>query len=223
MDKTINVAIDGPAGAGKSTIAREVSKRLGFIYIDTGAMYRAVALYAILNDIDTKDKESICLMLPDINIDIKHDNGSQSVFLNGKDVTDSIRNEDVSVAASNVAVIPEVRLKLLDLQRQLAQKHSVIMDGRDIGTYVLPNADIKVFLTASAKERAGRRYLELTEKGQKCDFEDVLKDMEYRDKNDSTREFAPLKQADDAIIIDTTDYNLENSINIVYNAITERL
>jgi cytidylate kinase len=223
LDKTINVAIDGPAGAGKSTIAREVSKRLGFIYIDTGAMYRAVALYAILNDIDTKDKESICLMLPDINIDIKHDNGSQSVFLNGKDVTDSIRNEDVSVAASNVAVIPEVRLKLLDLQRQLAQKHSVIMDGRDIGTYVLPNADIKVFLTASAKERAGRRYLELTEKGQKCDFEDVLKDMEYRDKNDSTREFAPLKQADDAIIIDTTDYNLENSINIVYNAITERL
>ena len=223
MDKTINVAIDGPAGAGKSTIAREVSKRLGFIYIDTGAMYRAVALYAILNDIDTKDKESICLMLPDINLDIKHDNGSQSDFLNGKDVTVSIRIEDVSVAASNVAVIPEVRLKLLDLQRQLAQKHSVIMDGRDIGTYVLPNADIKVFLTASAKERAGRRYLELTEKGQKCDFEDVLKDMEYRDKNDSTREFAPLKQADDAIIIDTTDYNLENSINIVYNAITERL
>ena len=223
MDKTINVAIDGPAGAGKSTIAREVSKRLGFIYIDTGAMYRAVALYAILNDIDTKDKESICLMLPDINIDIKHDNGSQSVFLNGKDVTDSIRKEDVSGADSIVAVKTEVRIKLLDLQRQLAQKHSVIMDGRDIGTYVLPNADIKVFLTASAKERAGRRYLELTEKGQKCDFEDVLKDMEYRDKNDSTREFAPLKQADDAIIIDTTDYNLENSINIVYNAITERL
>ena len=186
-------------------------------------MYRAVALYAIMNNIDTKDAKSVCSILPSVNIEIKHNNNGQIVILNGKDVTDEIRRAEVSIGASNVAVIPEVRLKLVELQRELARRNNVIMDGRDIGTYVLPDADIKIFLTASCEERARRRYEELIAGGQKCDLKEVIKDMEYRDKNDSTREFAPLKQADDAIVLDTTGNELEESINCIYNIIMERL
>lgn len=222
---TIKIAIDGPAGAGKSTIAKIVARQLGFIYIDTGAMYRAVALKAIQNNIDTKNEiEKVCGILKDINIDIKHDKeNSQLVFLDNEDVTNKIRTSEVSIGASNVACIPEVRLKLVELQRKLARENNVIMDGRDIGTYVLPDADIKIFLTASPEERAKRRYEEMLMKGYTCNYEDVKKDILYRDQNDSSRSFAPLKAADDAIIVDTSGNELEESVDIILNIIKERL
>ena len=221
---TVKIAIDGPAGAGKSTIAKIVAKELGFIYIDTGAMYRAVALKAIRNNIDTKSQiNEVCSLLDDLNIDIRHDKEGQLVFLDNEDVTDKIRTSEVSVGASNVACIPEVRMKLVELQRKLAEKHNVIMDGRDIGTYVLPDADVKIFLTASVEERAKGRYDEMILKGYKCTFEEVKKDIEYRDQNDSSRAFAPLRPADDAIIIDTTGNELNQSVDIILNTIKERL
>ena len=214
--KTVSVAIDGPAGAGKSTISKTIAKELGFVYIDTGAMYRAVALYAIEHDADTKNSDGeLVELLDDINIDLSYIDDTQHIFLNGKDVSADIRRPEVSIGASNVAVVPEVRLKLVDLQRELAAKTNVVMDGRDIGTHVLPNAEVKIFLTASVDERARRRYDELIAKGTKCEYEDVKRDMEYRDNNDSTREFAPLKQADDAQLIDTTGNTLEQSIAVL--------
>lgn len=222
--KTVKIAIDGPAGAGKSTISKIIAKNLGFIYIDTGAMYRAVAYKAILNNIDTKNQvEKVIKLLPNVKIDIKHNNNGQLIFLDGTDVSDKIRTPQVSVGASDVAVIPEVRIKLVDLQRELSKKENVIMDGRDIGTYVLPDADIKIFLTADVSDRAKRRYDEMIEKGVECNFDDVKKDMEYRDKNDSQRAFAPLKAADDAILVDTTGNELETSINLIQSIIKERL
>lgn len=222
--QTTKIAIDGPAGAGKSTIAKIAAKELDFIYIDTGAMYRAVALKAIRNNIDTKnDIEGVAAVLKDINIDIQHDTQGQIIFLDGEDVSSSIRTPDVSIGASNVSAIREVRLKLVDLQRKLAENHNVIMDGRDIGTYVLPNADVKIFLTASVDDRARRRYDELILKGCECQYEDVKKDIEYRDMNDSSRAFAPLKPADDAIILDTTGNELEQSVELVLSVIKERL
>ncbi|MBZ4645774.1 MAG: CMP/dCMP kinase [Petroclostridium sp.] len=220
---TIKIAIDGPAGAGKSTIAKIVAKQLGFIYIDTGAMYRAVALKAIKNNIDTKDTDKVCSILHDLDIDIKYDNNGQVVFLDGQDVTQEIRTPEVSIGASNVAAIPEVRIKLVELQRKLAASNNVIMDGRDIGTYVLPDADIKIFLTASVEDRAKRRYEEMIAKNSFCSLEEVKKDIEYRDKNDSSRAFAPLKIAEDAVVIDTTGNELEESLNIVLQLIKERL
>ncbi|WHH59463.1 (d)CMP kinase [Petroclostridium sp. X23] len=220
---TIKVAIDGPAGAGKSTIAKIVAKQLGFIYIDTGAMYRAVALKAIKNNINTKEANKICIILENIDINIKHDEDGQVVLLDGEDVTQAIRTPEVSVGASNVAAIPQVRIKLVELQRMLAAQNNVIMDGRDIGTYVLPDADIKIFLTASVEDRARRRYEEMKLKYSDCSFEQVKKDIEYRDKNDSSREFAPLKAAEDAVIIDTTNNDLEQSVAVVSNLIRERL
>jgi cytidylate kinase len=220
---TIKIAIDGPAGAGKSTIAKIVAKQLGFIYIDTGAMYRAVALKAIKNNIDTKDTDKVCSILHDLDIDIKYDNNGQVVFLDGQDVTQEIRTPEVSIGASNVAAIPEVRIKLVELQRKLAASNNVIMDGRDIGTYVLPDADIKIFLTASVEDRAKRRYEEMIAKNSFCSLEEVKKDIEYRDKNDSSRAFAPLKIAEDAVVIDTTGNELEESTNIVLQLIKERL
>ncbi len=212
---TVQVALDGPAGAGKSTIAKRVAKDLGFIYIDTGAMYRAVALKAIKSGITPSDEKEVEKMLPILDIDIRHQDGVQKVFLDGEDVSEKIRTPEVSVAASDISAIPKVRLKMVDMQRDLAGSHNVIMDGRDIGTYVLPNAKIKIFLTASTEKRAERRYKELLEKGTSTTFEEVKKDMEYRDKNDSTRAFAPLKVADGAKVIDTSDLNLEESINTV--------
>lgn len=220
---TVKIAIDGPAGAGKSTIAKEVAKKMGYIYIDTGAMYRAVALKAIENGIDTKDVEGVCNILNDIDIDIQYNDKGQAILLDGKDVTLAIRTQEVSKGASDVAVIPQVRMKLVELQRKLAANCNTIMDGRDIGTFVLPDADVKIFLTASIEERARRRYDEMKEKGYVCTFEDIKKDIEYRDKNDSSREFAPLRAADDAIIFDNTGNTLEQSINIVQQLIKERL
>lgn len=206
------VAIDGPAGAGKSTIAKEASKRLSVIYVDTGAMYRTVALYAIEKGVE-KDNNAIIALLDEIDIDIRYTDGTQSIFLNGRDVSGLIRTNEVSMGASAVAVIPEVRLKLVELQRNLAKNQSVIMDGRDIGTYVFPDADVKIFLTASPEKRAQRRYLELIEKGMDADRQNILEDIKKRDKNDSEREFAPLRQADDAVLLDTSDLSLEDAIS----------
>lgn len=209
----MKIAIDGPAGAGKSTISKAAAKKLGFIYIDTGAMYRAVGLAAVRQGIDTTDTEGVTSILDDIEISISYDESGQQIFLNDENVSADIRLPEISVAASNVAVIPAVRLKLVELQRELASHNDVLMDGRDIGTYVLPDAEVKIFLTASVEERAMRRYRELAEKGIQADFDEVKADMEYRDKNDSEREFAPLKPAEDSIILDNTDLSLEQSVD----------
>lgn len=220
----ISIAVDGPAGAGKSTIAKIVANKLGLVYIDTGAMYRSVALYATEKGIDTKnDTSGVISVLDDVDIQLKQDGGVQRVYLCGRDVSERIRMNDISAGASAVAVIPEVRLKLVDLQRKMAQSDDVIMDGRDIGTYVLPNADLKIFLTASLDARSKRRYDELVEKGIECDLATVKSDMTARDKNDSEREFAPLKQAEDAVLVDTSDKTLEESIDIVYNMVKKML
>lgn len=209
----MQIAIDGPAGAGKSTISKKVAKQLGFVYIDTGAMYRSVGLAALNAGVSTTSESALCSIIGDIDIEIRNSGGTQRFFLNKNDVTDKIRDPEVSVAASNVAVIPAVRLKLVELQRKMAESCNVVMDGRDIGTYVLPDAELKVFLTASVDERARRRFDELKQKNQNVTFAEVKRDMEYRDKNDSEREFAPLKPADDSIILDSTDLTVEEVIN----------
>lgn len=211
--KYISVAIDGPAGAGKSSVSKAVAEDLGYTYIDTGAMYRAAALFAIENGIDIKkDTVNLIKRLDEIDIDIRYSDEGQRVLLCGKDVSERIRKEDVSVGASDIAVIGEVRKKLVSLQREMAKRDNVIMDGRDICSYVLPDADVKIFLTASSESRAKRRYDQLTEKGVKCDLEKIKADMEYRDRNDSQRAVAPLKKADDAVLIDTTDLNFNESV-----------
>lgn len=208
----IRVAIDGPAGAGKSSIAKAVAKNLGFVYIDTGAMYRAAAVYALENGIEIVADAFSNEILNKIKIDIEYDDDGQRILLCGRDVSERIREADASIGASDIATIPAVRLKLVELQRRLAEKSSVIMDGRDIGTYVLPDAEVKIFLTASVDERARRRFAELEKKGMAADFEKVKKDIEYRDKNDSEREFAPLKMADDAVLVDTSDMTIDEVI-----------
>lgn len=200
-----NIAIDGPAGAGKSSIAKAVSKELGFIYVDTGALYRAVGLHAIRNNIDTKDVENITAMLDDVSVDLKFVDGEQRVMLNGDDVSSEIRFPEASMAASNVSAIPSVRSFLFDLQRKIASENNCIMDGRDIGTVVLPNASLKIFLTASPEARAKRRYDELIAKGTDVKFDDVLADLNERDYQDTHREIAPLKPAADSVLLDTTD------------------
>ena len=221
--KYISVAVDGPAGAGKSSVSKAVAKSLGYTYIDTGAMYRAVALFAINNGIDAKNEtEKLISRLNEVEIDIKYTDEGQQIYLLGENVSKRIREEDVSVGASNVAVIPEVRKKLVELQRKMAESANVIMDGRDICSYVLPNADVKIFLTASAESRAKRRYDELCEKGIECDFEKIKADMEYRDKNDSQRAVAPLKKADDATLIDTTEYDFDGAVKLVKGLILEK-
>lgn len=207
-----SIAIDGPAGAGKSTIAKKVSSALGFIYIDTGAMYRAVALKAINSGIDTKSQKELAVMMEAVNITISHENGSQRIFLDGKDVSELIRTGEVSVGASNVAVFPEVRLKMVELQRKIAADKDVVMDGRDIGSYVLPKANLKIYLTASVDERARRRYEELLQKGQKVIFEEVREDMVYRDNNDSGRALAPLVKVPDAIEIDSSELLIDEVV-----------
>ena len=220
----INIAIDGPSGAGKSTIAKAVAKELGYVYIDTGAMYRTVGLACVRKGIDTsKETDKVIGLLQEITIDIEYKEGVQHVFLNGEDVSSLIRTPEISLAASHVAVIREVREKMVDFQRNLAKKRDCIMDGRDIGTNVLPDAKIKIFLTADTKDRAKRRYLELIEKGEKVTLEEVLSDMEFRDKNDSSREYMPLRKADDATLIDTTGNTLEESVNLIQSFIKERL
>jgi len=222
---SIQVAIDGPAGAGKSTISKLAAKDLGFVYVDTGAMYRSVALYAIRKGIDIKNNhQGVVDILDEVDVDICYnDNGTQAIMLNGEDVSDKIRTLEVSQGASDVAVIPEVRIKLVELQRQIASAHDVVMDGRDIGTYVLPDATVKIFLTATPEDRARRRMEEMLAKGEEVSFENVLRDVNYRDKNDSSREFAPLKQAEDAIVLDTTGNELEESIRLVIDTIRENI
>lgn len=207
-----SIAIDGPAGAGKSTIAKKVSANLGFIYLDTGAMYRTVALKAIKTGIDTKNQKELAVMMDKLDISISHENNLQKIFLDGEDVSEAIRTPQVSVGASNVAVFPEVRLKMVDLQRKIASGIDVVMDGRDIGSYVLPDAELKIFLTASVDERARRRYEELIKKGQPANLEAVRADMIFRDKNDSSRALAPLVKVADAIEIDSTTLSIDEVV-----------
>ena len=207
----IAIAIDGPAGAGKSTIARAVAKELNYIYVDTGALYRTVGLKCSREGVDTDLKCDIEEILKDTNVDIAFVGDEQHVFLNGEDVSDKIRTPEASMMASAVSAVPVVRAFLLDLQRKMARENNVIMDGRDIGTVILPNAQVKIFLTASPEERARRRFVELTEKGMETTFEEVLSDMKVRDYNDSHREIAPLKPAEDSTIVDTTGLTLEES------------
>ncbi len=220
----ISVAIDGPAGAGKSSVSKAAAKALGFTYIDTGAMYRSVALYAINNGIDIKNETAKLInRLDEIKISIKYTDEGQRIYLFDSDVSERIRKEDVSVGASDVAVIPEVRKKLVELQREMAKSANVIMDGRDICSYVLPNARVKIFLTASSDSRAKRRYDELTEKGIECDLKKIKEDMEYRDKNDSMRAVAPLQKAEDAVLLDTTEMSFEESVEKVKELINNVL
>lgn len=220
---SINVAIDGPAGAGKSTISRQAAKALGFIYVDTGALYRAVGLNALRKGIDTDDAEAVAESVRDISVELKYENGEQAVFLNGENVSAFIRTPEASMAASKVSAVPKVREFLFGLQQEIAAKNDCVMDGRDIGTVVLPNAQVKIFLTASAEARAQRRYKELVEKGEQVDYENVLAEMKQRDYNDSHRAVAPLKAADDAVTVDTTSLNLEESIEKIKNVIKEKL
>ncbi len=219
--KTINIAIDGPAGAGKSSIAREVSSELGFIYVDTGALYRTIALYAQMHSLDS-DQELID-QLDEIEIELDFISGMQCISLNGENVTDEIRTPEISMGASRVSAIPEVREFLFDLQQKMAREHNVIMDGRDIGTVVLPDADLKIFLTASADERASRRYLELQEKEDCPTYEEIRADIIARDYNDTHRAIAPLKQAEDAVLIDTTDMGFNEVCEEILDLIEDRL
>ncbi len=219
----INVAIDGPAGAGKSTVSRAAAKAMGYIYVDTGALYRAVGVNALRKGIDTKDKSAVAETLSEISVDLVFENGEQKVLLNGENVSEEIRTPPASMAASDVSAVPEVRAFLFDLQRDIAKRNNCIMDGRDIGTVVLPDAQVKIFLTASPEERAMRRYKELIEKGSNVDYKDVLEDLIQRDYNDSHREIAPLKPADDGVILDTTGLNLEESVYKIIETIKEKL
>lgn len=208
-----NIAIDGPAGAGKSTIARKIASKLGFIYVDTGAMYRAMALYFLRNHIDPSDQAEIEASCKDVEITIEYKDGEQFVILNGENVNGLIRTEEVGNMASATSVHRAVRLKLVELQQELARKESVVMDGRDIGTYVLPNADLKIYLTASVEERARRRWSELKAKGIEADLKEIEKDIEDRDYRDMNREFAPLKQAEDAIFLDSSDLTIDEVVD----------
>ncbi len=223
--KHINIAIDGPGGAGKSTISKAVAKKLGIIYVDTGALYRTVGYFARENGLsvnDVRDSELITPLLDKISIEIKYVDGTQHVILNGEDLGDKIRQPDISMYASAVSSVPNVRAFLLEAQKELARKNSVIMDGRDIGTVILPDADVKIFLTASSEARATRRYNELVAKGQNVKYEDVLREMNERDHADSTRDAAPLKAADDAIYFDNSDYDFDGSVEHILNLIEDR-
>lgn len=219
----ISVAIDGPAGAGKSTVAKAAAEKLGFIYVDTGALYRAIGLKFSNCGYDRDSDMPIDGILSNTKIDIAFENGEQHVYLDGKDVSSLIRTPEASMMASAVSSKPEVRAFLLEMQRELARKNNVIMDGRDIGTVVLPNAQVKIFLTASVRERALRRYRELTEKGMKVELFEIEEDIKTRDYNDSHREIAPLKPAEDSILADTTGNNLEESTQMVVKIIKDKL
>ncbi len=220
---TINVALDGPSGAGKSTIARAAAKKLGYVYVDTGAMYRSIALYTLDKGVDPEDEQAVVASLPDIDVKLAYENGEQRVILNGEDVSARIRTSEVSMAASKTSSYPRVREFLLGLQKDIAKKNNIIMDGRDIGTVILPDAQVKIFLTASAEKRAERRLKELVEKGEDISFEEVLADIIKRDEQDMNRETAPLKKADDAIEVDTSDLTLEESIDAVYNTVVSNI
>ena len=208
-----NIAIDGPAGAGKSTIARRVAKELSFIYVDTGAMYRAMALYLLRKEVNRDDTEQIGNICQDAEISIEYQNGEQIVLLNGENVNSYLRTEEVGNMASVSSAVPRVREKLLSLQRKLARDMSVVMDGRDIGTTILPDADVKIYLTASSLTRAKRRYLELQEKGTVCNLDDIQKDIEERDQRDMSREISPLRQAEDAVLVDSSNLTIQQVVD----------
>jgi cytidylate kinase len=212
-----SIAIDGPAGAGKSTIAKNIAKELGFIYIDTGAMYRAIALFLIRNNIPSDDEKKISEAVKKVNIEIEYVKGVQQVILNGENISELIRTNEVSQMASISSVYPDVRLKLVDIQRCLAEKVNVVMDGRDIGTYVLPEATLKIYLTASVEERAKRRYNEYVNIGVSANLENIKKEIEERDFRDMNRDFAPLKKAEDAVVVDSSFMNIEDVKDYVIN------
>ncbi len=221
MDRIIKIALDGPSGSGKSTIAKKISQTLNILYLDTGAMYRATALKAIKLGIDTFDEEKVKTFINDIDLVIKYENGSQITILDGEDVSEKIRENHVSMAASNISSLKCVRLKMVEMQRKIANEISCVLDGRDIGSYVLPNADYKFYITASSDVRADRRYKELTLKGQKVDFKTIKEEIEKRDYNDKNRDFSPLVQAEDAILIDTSYMTVDQVINKVLSYIKE--
>lgn len=218
----ISVAIDGPSGAGKSTVARAAAARLGYVYVDTGAMYRAIGLAVCRRGISGDDIAGIVATLPAVELAIQYQDGEQHILLCGEDVSDAIRTPEIAKYASQVSAVPEVRAFLLETQRNMAKNDNILMDGRDIGTVILPDAPVKIFLTASDEARAQRRYLELCEKGQQVTFEQVLHDIRQRDLQDTTRAVAPLKQADDAVLLDTSNITLEQSIEAVLRIIRER-
>lgn len=218
----VNIAIDGPAGAGKSTIAKKVAKTLSFIYVDTGAMYRAMALYLLEKQVDPQDEEQIAQACRDAEITITYVNGEQKVLLNGADVTDFLRTEEVGNMASASSVNPKVRQKLVELQQKLAACQSVVMDGRDIGTVVLPDAAVKIYLTASSHTRALRRYAELQEKGEPCSLEAIEKDIEERDYRDMHRECSPLRQAEDAVLVDSSQLGIEEVVEKILEIYKEK-
>lgn len=219
----ISIAIDGPSGAGKSTISRTVAGKLGYLYVDTGALYRTIGLYVLRKGGDPKNEQQVEALLPELKVDMGYENGIQQMFLLGENVTDQIRTPEVSMAASGVSAHSCVRAYLLELQRRLARENNVIMDGRDIGTVVLPKADVKIFLTASSEVRAKRRFDELTAKGENTTFEKVLEDVEKRDYADIHRAISPLVQAEDAIVADTSQFNFEESVALIQKIITEHL
>ena len=218
----IRIAIDGPSGSGKSTLAKAVAKELGIVYVDTGALYRTVGYHVYLNGKDPHSAEQVESLLPGINIELKYENGLQRVILNGEDLGDKIRIPEMSMYASAVSAIPAVRAFLLDMQKKMARENSVVMDGRDIGTVIIPDADLKIFLTASNETRAKRRTVELQSKGIDASYDDVLFDMIERDKNDKNRDIAPAVPADDAIIFDNSDMSVEDSLNEIVRLVNER-
>lgn len=218
----INVALDGPSGAGKSTIAKAVAKKLEYVYVDTGALYRTIAYYVISNGFDAKDENAVVSCLDKINVKLEYISGAQHVMLNGEDVSDKIRTPEISMGASAVSAIPKVREFLFDLQQDIAKHNNIIMDGRDIGTVVLPNAQVKIFLTATAEERANRRFKELQEKGDPSTYEQVLEDIKQRDYNDTHRDIAPLKKADDAVEVDSTKMTLDEVIDAIVKIINDK-
>lgn len=217
----VSIALDGPSGAGKSTVAKALAKKLGYIYVDTGAMYRTIALFTLINNVDPSDENAVCALLPSLSLEVKYIDGSQRMFMCGEDVSDKIRTNEISMGASKVSAIPAVREFLLELQRDMAKTNNVIMDGRDIGTVILPNATVKFFMNASDDAKARRRYEELIEKGENITLEEVKKTMAERDKNDSTRKIAPAIPAKDAIMLDNSD-SLEKTLETAINIIMEK-
>ena len=224
MNDFFSIAIDGPSGAGKSSLARKLAKAFRFIYVDTGAIYRTVGLAAYRAGINRKDEQAVKSLLPKIKIELGYNEaGEQRMYLDGEDVSAEIRRPEISICASDVSSLPAVRAYLLEMQRELARRNNVIMDGRDIGTVVLPGAELKIFLTADSRARAQRRLLELKAKGIEADFEDVLRDIEYRDRQDSSRAAAPLRAAEDALVVDTSEIDFEQSFRLLAELVVTRL
>ena len=224
MNGHFAIAIDGPSGAGKSSLARACAAAFGFLYVDTGAIYRTVGLAAYRRGLDRRDEKAVAAMLPELEIRMAYnDQGEQRMYLNGEDVSAAIRMPEISICASDVSALPAVRAYLLEMQRKTAREHNVIMDGRDIGTVVLPDAELKIFLTASAEARAERRMKELQAKGVQADFQEVLRDIKYRDEQDSSRETAPLKPAEDSVLVDTTEIDFAQSAALLRSVIREKL